>query len=180
MDAQPKIVRGTPLELADFKKGKVFTTTYVPKLRYAWDTGVAIGRYLDELKKGRLIARRCHRCQRTMIPPRMFCERCFRPTDDWVYVKDTGSVNTFSLCYVSWDLRPLKKPEIPAVIEIDGASNGMGIMHLLGNLNPKEVHVGMRVRAVWRPEAQRTGSITDILFFEPLRAGKKKKWRQRR
>ena len=28
--------------------------------------------------------------------------------------------NTFSLCYVSWDVRRLKPPEIPAVIEIDG------------------------------------------------------------
>lgn len=169
MTGEPRTVRGTPLEAADFKKGKVFTTSYVPKLQYAWDTGEAVGRYLEELKNGRLVARRCHRCQRTMIPPRMFCERCFRPTDDWVYVQDTGTVNTFSLCYVSWDVRRLKQPEIPAVIEIDGASPGMGIMHVLGRVNPKAVKVGMRVRAVWKPATQRSGSITDILYFEPLK-----------
>lgn len=172
MAGQPQNLRGTPLHSEDFKKGKVFTNYYVPQLRYAWDTGEAIGRYLAELKNGRLIGRRCHRCRRTMIPPRMFCERCFRPTDEWAYVKDTGTINTFSLCYVSWDVRPLKRPEIPAVIEIDGATPGTGIMHVLGNVKPKDVHVGMKVRAVWKPPAERTGSITDIAYFEPVPAAK--------
>lgn len=168
--SEPNVVRGTPLDDADLKRGKVFTTSYTPKLRYAWDTGEAIGRYLEELKAGRLIARRCHGCQRVMIPPRMFCERCFRPTDEWFFVKDTGRVNTFSLCYVSWDVRRLRQPEIPAVIEIDGASPGMGILHIIKNVAPKNVRVGMRVRAVWKPPSQRTGSITDIAYWAPLTA----------
>jgi hypothetical protein len=86
MMSEPKMLRGTPVE-AD--QGHVFATQYTPDLRYTLDTGEAIGRYLAELKEGRLIARRCHGCARVMIPPRMFCERCFRPTDDWVYVRDT-------------------------------------------------------------------------------------------
>ncbi len=166
---EPKIVEGTPLGAADLKaRKKTFLTAYTPELCYAWDTGEAIGRYLEELKQGRLIARSCHKCARVMIPPRMFCERCFRPTDEWVYLKDTGTVNTFSLCYVSWDVRRLKTPEIPAVIEIDGASPGMGILHLIRKVKPKDVRVGMRVAAVWKKPAQRTGSITDIDYWQPI------------
>ena len=109
-----------------------------------------------------------------MIPPRMFCERCFRPTDEWVYVKDTGRIITFSLCYVSWDVRRLKQPQIPAVIEIDGASPGMGILHIVKKVPPKQVKIGMSVRAVWKPSAQRVGSITDIAYWEPNRKTKKR------
>ena len=173
MAGEPKVVRGTPLRKDDLRKGRIYAVSYIPKIHYAWDTGVAVGRYLEELRNGFLIARRCIHCGRVMIPPRMFCERCFTPTHDWVYVKDTGTVNTFSLCYVSWDVRKLKNPEIPAVIEIDGASKGMGIMHVLGNVNPKDVHVGMRVRAVWKPAKERTGSITDIVFFKPVKSADK-------
>ena len=169
MKGQPEIVRGTALDEADLKGGRVFTVSYVPKLRYAWDMGEAIGRYLEELRQGRLIARRCRGCERVMIPPRTFCERCFRPTDDWVFLKDTGRVNTYSLCFVSWDVRPLKRPQIPAVIEIDGASPGMGILHVIRKVSPKQVRVGMLVRAVWKPRSQRTGSITDIAYWEPLK-----------
>ena len=167
MKALPNVLGGTPLEAKDAARGKIFSTSYTPQLRYAWDTGEAIGRYLQELKQGRLIARRCHQCGRIMIPPRMFCERCFRPTDEWVYVKDTGKIITFSLCYVSWDVRRLKQPQIPAVIEIDGASPGMGILHLVKKVPPKHVKVGMAVRALWKPATQRIGSITDIAYWEP-------------
>jgi hypothetical protein len=56
---------------------------------------------------------------------------------------------------------------MPAVIEIDGASTGHGILHKLGDVDPQALHIGMRVRAVWKPAKQRTGAITDILYFKP-------------
>jgi uncharacterized OB-fold protein len=165
--AMPDVVRGTLVNTKELARGKIFLTSYTPRLRYRWDTGEAIGRYLKELRQGRLIARRCDGCQRIMIPPRMFCERCFRPTDEWVYLNDTGRILTFSLCYVTWDVRRLKQPQIPAVIEIDGASPGMGILHLVKTARAKQVRVGMLVRAVWRAPSQRRGSVTDIVYWEP-------------
>ena len=165
---EPNRLRGTPLDEKALKRGKSFSVTYVPKLRYAWDTGLAMSRYLEELKEGRLIARACRNCGRVMIPPRMFCERCFRPTDEWMYVKDTGRIATFSLCYVSWDVRRLKQPQIPAVIEIDGASPGMGILHVVKKVTPNRVRVGMAVQAVWKPKRQRIGSVTDIAYWQPI------------
>jgi len=35
-------------------------------------------------------------------------------------------------------------------------------------VDPKKVRVGMRVHAVWKPASQRTGSITDIAYWEPV------------
>jgi len=152
----------------DFKHGKVCTTRWTADARYAYDRGVAIGRYLAGLKQGKILAVRCGRCERIMVPPRAFCELCFKPIDGWTEVADTGVVNTFSLCYVTWDVRRIKEPLIPAVIEIDGASPGMGIMHLLGGVDPGKVHRDMKVRAVWKPEAEREGAITDILYWKPV------------
>jgi uncharacterized OB-fold protein len=143
--------------------------------RYAWDTGVAVSRYLRGLKEGKILARECRRCRRVLVPPRMFCEQDFRPTDRWVEVQDTGRVNTFSICYVRWDMEPLKIPEIPAVIEIDGASAGIGFMHKLGEVDPDRVHVGMEVQAVWKPAGDREGSILDIRYFRPKDAGLREK-----
>ena len=164
---------GTHLRSSDFEKGTVLTTAWQPNLAYAWDNGVAIGRYLAELKEGRIIARACHKCGRIMLPPRMYCELCFKPTDEWLYVKDTGVVNTFSVAHVNWDASrrgAKEKPLIPAVIEIDGASPGTGILHMLGEVSPKDVEIGMRVAAVWKEPDERTGAITDILYFKPIRA----------
>jgi uncharacterized OB-fold protein len=156
------------LHQKDFEEGRVLTERWEPNARYAWDTGVAIGHYLQELKAGRLVGRRCDGCGRILVPPRMFCESCFRPTDEWVTVQDTGTVKTFSLCYITWNMIPLKEPNIPAVIDIDGASKGIGILHLLGQVKLEDVKIGMRVQAVWKPAAERKGDITDIAYFKPL------------
>lgn len=136
--------------------------------RYAWDAGVAIGSYLAALMEGFLLGARCGHCHRTVIPPRSVCEWCYRPMESFVRLSDRGTVNTFSLCYVTWDVQRIKEPEIPAVIEIDGASPLHGILHKLGEVNPQQVRVGMRVQAVWKPAEAREGAITDILYFRSL------------
>ncbi|HDQ72242.1 MAG TPA: Zn-ribbon domain-containing OB-fold protein [Chloroflexi bacterium] len=156
------------LRSKDFEEGRVLFETWDPNTHYAWDAGIAIGRYLQGLKAGQLIGRHCPECGRVLIPPRMFCESCFCATDHWIPLQDTGTVITFSLCYVTWDMIRLEEPLIPAVIEIDGASTGMGIMHMLGDVDPDAVEIGMRVQAVWKPAEERTGSITDIVHFKPV------------
>ena len=165
---------GHPLKSRDFKEGKVIFEDWYPKTEYAWDTGVAIGKFFAGLKEGKLLGRKCNECGRIMIPPRMFCEWCFRETDEWVELKDTGTVNTFSISFVDKDVNRIEKPIVPAVIEIDGASKGMGIMHILGEVGDtkeeilKNVKIGMKVKAVWKPPEEREGAITDILYFKPL------------
>lgn len=156
------------LRTKDFEEGNVLFETWDPNARYAWDVGVAISGYLRGLKAGKLVGRHCPECGRILIPPRMFCEGCFCPTDCWVDLQDTGTIITFSLCYVTWNMMRVKEPQIPAVVEIDGASPGMGIMHLLGEVDPEAVKIGMRVQAVWKPADERTGAITDIAYFKPL------------
>ena len=95
----------------------------------------------------------------------MFCERCFRGTDAWVDVQHTGSVETFSICHVAWDMAPLDEPQLPAVISIDGSDGGF--LHVLGEIAPDDVRVGIAVEVVWKPETERTGSILDIAYFRP-------------
>jgi acetyl-CoA C-acetyltransferase len=160
----PYAMGGHSLTDAEFRSA-VGAVEHAVDARYAWDAGVAVSRFLEGLREGRILGRRCRVCGRVLVPPRMFCERDFRETDDWVEVEITGVVETFSICHVSWDMRPLDPPEVPAVIAIDGSDGGF--LHLLGDVAPEDVRVGMAVEAVWRPDAERTGSILDIAHFRP-------------
>lgn len=174
--ASPPLSTKGPRHLSDKEFRSGIGVDFAVDARYAWDAGIGIGGYLEGLKQGEIRGRICHGCNRTLVPPRMFCEQCFRPTDAWTTVRDTGTVNTFSLAYITWDMRELIEPDIPAVIDLDGASPGIGIMHKLGDVDPDTVHTGMRVRAVWKPPAERTGSILDIAYWAPIsRASKKPK-----
>ena len=168
MTAKIKSFPGTPLSEEDFEQGKILFNFDQLNGQYTWDTGIAIGRYLASLKEGVILGARCSTCRKIVVPPRVVCEWCFRPMQEYIPLQDTGTVNTFSLCYVTWDMKRVTDPEIPAVIEIDGASPLHGIMHLLGEVDPNKVHIGMRVKAVWKAAEDRQGAITDILYFKPL------------
>ena len=141
------------------------------KAEYAWDTGRAVGRFMAGLKQGKILGIKCPECNRILIPPRAFCELCYRPIDQWVPLSDTGVINTFSVSFVNWDATRRETPEVPAVIEIDGAGPGMGILHVLGEVGEdltsvlNKVKIGKKVQAVWKPPQEREGSISDIRYF---------------
>jgi uncharacterized OB-fold protein len=164
---KPDSVRGKNLD----KKGFAEATRikFDLKAEYAYDMGYAVSRYLLGLKQGKIVGIKCHKCGRILVPPRAFCEQCYVPIDDFVELSGRGKVNTFSISYVKWDASRIEKPEIPAVIELEGASSGVGILHVLGEVDPKDVHVGMKVEAVFKEEKARQGEITDILYFRPVK-----------
>ncbi|MDI6690721.1 MAG: Zn-ribbon domain-containing OB-fold protein [Candidatus Bathyarchaeota archaeon] len=158
------------VETKDIKEGKIPTEKFRPKAKFAWSAGIAISRFLEELKNGKIIATTCSKCGRIMVPPRIYCEKCFKPADGWKYVKDTGVINTFSVSFLAADASRLKEPIVVAIINLDGASEGMGIVHRIEEYGDwREVKIGMKVKAVWKPPEERTGAITDIAYFKPIR-----------
>lgn len=167
MSSKIKVFPGEEVETKDIREGKVPTQKYRPKAKFAWSAGIAMSRFLDELKNGRIAATQCMKCKRIIVPPRIYCEKCFKPTDGWTYVKDTGVINTFSVSFLAADASRLKEPIIVAVINLDGASEGMGIIHRLEEVKDwKKIKIGMKVKAVWKPPKERIGAITDIAYFK--------------
>jgi len=164
---------GTEITREEARAGRYLLTRYETELRYSWSSGMAVSRFLGGLRDGVLWGRKCKGCGRTMVPPRMYCEQCFRPTDEWVMLQDTGKVVTYSVSYVNADAsrREGEEPILVAVVEIDGASPMMGMLHLLGGVAWDEVSVGMGVKAVWKPKHKRQGAITDIRYFAPFNGG---------
>ena len=165
---------GTSLTDHALTAGEVLVSTWHVKSKYNWDAGIAMGRYLEGLKEGKILGIRCPQCRRTLVPPRAFCELCFRPLDDWVELSDTGRINTYSVSFLNWDASRRSEPEVPAVVEIDGASPGMGILHLIGEVGntldeiTSRLKLGTLVQAVWKPAEEREGAITDIRYFRPI------------
>ena len=165
---------GTSLTDHALTAGEVLVSMWHVKSDYHWDAGIAMGRYLEGFKQGKIIGVRCPECNRTMVPPRAFCELCFRPLDDWVELSDTGRINTYSVSFVNWDASRRRTPEVPAVVEIDGASPGMAILHLIGEVGESleeitaTLKLGTPVQAVWKPAEEREGAVTDIQYFRPI------------
>jgi len=55
-----------------------------PELRYRYAAGRYASVFLHGLREGRILASRCHRCARTLVPPRIACTGCFGSMDEIV------------------------------------------------------------------------------------------------
>ena len=113
---------------------------------------------------GKILGTHCPKCERTYVPGTIFCERCLGKLEEWVDVGTTGNVHTFTLLYENYDGSHREEPEIIAFVSIgDG-----GLVHRLGDVEPEEVEIGMEVEVVFKPKAEREGSILDIVHFRPI------------
>lgn len=174
-EAMPNAAPGTYVSTKDIYQRNITYSWWEPEFQYAWALGPAMSKFLVGLKEGKILAKKCRKCDRVLVPPRMFCEWCYGPTDEWIELPDTGTVETFSISYLDADARRIKEPILIGVISIDGASDKHGFMHYFGGMKPDKLKIGMKVQAVWKPKKEREGSIRDILYFKPLRAPPKKK-----
>ncbi len=151
---------------------------YKPVARYKFSAGQAVGVFLEKLREGKIVGARCPRCGRIYVPPRSYCEYCLAPTRDFVEVPDTGTVHTAVVSYIHASRARLEKPEIIGVIRLDvpGYKDGeyefAGLFHKLCGVTPEDVEsgrvIGMKVKAKWKPPEERTGSVLDIICFEPV------------
>ncbi len=135
-------------------------------LWYLYTAGIAGERFFREIKdNGKLFATKCPKCNLVYLPPSLFCERCFSQMEDWLAVKNQGTVHTYTISYIDLDGAKLDKPVILAFVQFDGIHGGL--VHFLDEIKPEKVKIGIPVEAVFKPKAERTGSILDIKYFKP-------------
>jgi len=138
---------------------------------YDYSAGETASHFLASVRDdGQLLGRECPECERVLAPPRDFCERCFVDTTRWVEIGPEGRVESFTI--VPQDLGA--GPDAPfalAYVQLDGAHTAMvneveGIDLSDVEAAAEELAVGTRLEAVFDPENEREGRITDF-HYEP-------------
>ena len=135
---------------------------------YLYTAGVAGQKFLAALRdEGKILGARCDKCGYTYVPARMYCERCFAalPDSAWVEAGPGGRLASFTVVHLDLDGQPLASPRVMGLIQPDGA-DGL-LAHDLGEFGERAPRVGMRVTAIFKPQAERAGSILDIRYFRP-------------
>jgi uncharacterized protein len=142
------------------------TMTITPvRLRYEHTASAAESAYLRGLADGRLIGRRCPVCGKVYVPSRGVCPADGVPADEAVELPDIGTVTTFSIVNVGYPGQQVTPPYVAAAVLLDGAD--IAFQHLILGCEPSEVHLGMRVRAVWRPRREWDTTAETISHFGP-------------
>jgi hypothetical protein len=127
---------------------------------FRYTPGVANTRFFETLRdRGVFLGSHCDRCAVTVVPARLFCERCFDETATEVECGPGGTLESWTIGHVGIDGEPLDAPVTLALVRLDGADSLL--VHRL--LDVPQLEVGMRVRAVLAPE--REAGILDVDGF---------------
>jgi uncharacterized OB-fold protein len=135
------------------------------ELVYRFTPGRAASRFLRGMEQGRILGQRCPSCGKVYVPPRGACAACGVATDEEVELAHKGTVTTFCVVNVPFYGQTIKIPYVSATILLDGAD--IGLMHLIQECEAEDVHMGMRVEAVWCDPADRKPTLENILHFRP-------------
>jgi uncharacterized OB-fold protein len=145
----------------------VITGIEVPiYLKYNFTAGAAAARFLAQVKRGKLTGQRCPGCQQVYIPPRGSCPACGVPTEEEVEVADKATVQSFTIVTIPIPNNPIQPPYIIANLVADGAN--ISFLHLISECVNEDVHIGQRVQAVWKPEAEWDYAMDNIRYFRPI------------
>jgi uncharacterized OB-fold protein len=133
-------------------------------LPYQYFAGAVGSKFIIALRDERqILGVRCPQCEKTFVPPRQTCERCFALlTDNWVKVEATGVVTGFTVVRYAEPYQPKEPPYVLALIKLDGADTSITQFLECGDVG--NARVGMRVRAVFSEEHR--DNILNIDHFE--------------
>ena len=141
---------------------EALSAPYVLEYTYRRSMGPVIGRFLEGLRFEILEGVKTAD-GRVLCPPQEYDETGAPTTGEFVQLRPTGVLKSFTWVAQPRENHPRKKPFAFALVQIDGTDSC--ITHILDADSPKQLETGMRVRVRWAKEKQ--GTIQDIEGFEP-------------
>ncbi|QKR00068.1 Zn-ribbon domain-containing OB-fold protein [Metallosphaera tengchongensis] len=91
---------------------------------YVYTVGSDGENFLKGLKEGKILGRKCPKCGKVYVPPRMYCEECFVENGEYLELKE-AYLETFTVVYYDSDGNRLEKPVTIGLIRFHGASGGL-------------------------------------------------------
>lgn len=156
--------------MADEQKEEFIGVDIVSRIPYNWSMGPYSGSLFIEMKENKkLWGIRCPKCKKLLFPPEAMCGYCFTELkDEWEEIGDEGTLVQFTKAGMpifdnrtgqyAFSERPLSN------IQLD---KGPYIMHWLEEKDLEKLHLGMRVKAVWREQGRGRG-YEDIMYFRTI------------
>ena len=135
------------------------------QLDYEFTAGDATTRFLRGITQKKIIGQRATEESRVYVPPRGADPELGQTTPIEVEVAQVGTVTSFCVVNVQFYGSVMEIPYVSALILLDGAD--LSIMHLIQEVPADEVHIGMRVEAVWRDDADIEPTLESIKWFRP-------------
>jgi uncharacterized OB-fold protein len=122
-------------------------------------------KFLRALEEGKLLAARTGKDGKVYFPPKEADPATGQELTEYLELPDKGTVTTFAIINIPFPGQRIKPPYVAAYVLLDGAD--IPFLHLVTEIDPADVRMGMRVQAVWKPREEWGLGIDNIDYFRP-------------
>jgi len=130
-----------------------------------YTAGIGNERFLRKIQENEeIIGTYCEKCETAFLPARHFCERCLSRVEEDRVAPREGILSSYTRITIDLNGRPIPSPTYVAFVTFKGFEGGL--IHRLSAKDPKKLKIGARVKPLFKPKANRMGSILDIEGFE--------------
>ena len=134
------------------------------RLEYTYTAGQATTRFLKGVAQGKILGERAPN-GKVYVPSRGADPQLGVATSEQVELQHVGTLTSFCIVNVAFYGQGMEIPYTSGLILLDGSD--LPIMHLIQECPVDDVHIGMRVEAVWVDEADLGPTLESIRYFRP-------------
>jgi uncharacterized OB-fold protein len=134
------------------------------RLEYTYTAGAATTRFLRGIAQRKILGERAPG-GKVYVPSRGADPQLGVATSEQVEIAHTGTLTSFCVVNVAFYGQGMEIPYTSGLILLDGAD--LSIMHLIQECPVEDVHIGMRVEAVWVDDADLGPTLESIRYFRP-------------
>lgn len=134
------------------------------RLEYTYTAGMATTRFLNGIAEGKILGERAPG-GKVYVPSRGADPQLGVPTTEQVELPHVGTLVSFCVVNVAFYGQEMEIPYTSGLILLDGSD--LPLMHLIQECPVEDVHIGMRVEAVWVDAADRGPTLESIRYFRP-------------
>jgi uncharacterized OB-fold protein len=99
-----------------------------------------IEQFYKFLQQGKLMAGKCLKCGKILLPPRPMCDNCFGQEFDWVNVSGKGKLLTYTVIHVAPKQFQALTPYAVGIVQLE---NGLKIPGMIQGLPSERLKVGI-------------------------------------
>ena len=110
-----------------------------------------IEQWYNFLSEGKLMVVRCRNCGAKHLPPKPVCTNCYSRRLEWISLKPTGRLITYTIIHVAPERFQQFVPYAYGIVEFE---DGLRLPGMIRDVDHGKIHIGMELELSFEPAVE--------------------------
>jgi uncharacterized OB-fold protein len=128
------------------------------------DPPFTISSFYKFIEQKRLMAAKCNKCGKVLLPPKPMCTKCLSTNLRWIELEGTGKLVSYTVIHIAPEQFQSMIPYTVGIIEL---KNGLRLPGMVCGLDQEKVRVGMNLKIDFETSTSVQWPEWPRYFFRP-------------